>query len=405
MNVLTVGPSPYLHTKNSRIHASVLNTLSKSQQQKINISSAVWHHDEGFFLPNEEGEHEYCPDDSEDCESVLYPFTLESEQKEAVLYELMKKLQPDVVISIGDYKDTSFIYSIKSLLPHLFKWISIASVDSSPISNVYSHALEYADCIISLNNFSYNNIKNICNNRIERVLYGPKKTFTCDKAEKDNDIIKYISCSKNAQPSNLGAYIKSVSELGKTYGGDVFQSYLHTNLYDPGDYDLEVLIERYNAQNILNMPQEYVSVKDGVSDEEMAIKYADKHAYVDCSVKSGVALSMLEAMRFGCIPIGINAYALSEIIHKMPDEFRFFIPSVLYVGQNEEEYFVADPIGMQKTMEDFLFLCTNKEKLAEAQKSAIEISLQYSAESFQNKFNKIFWEVYEQKTPIPIESF
>lgn len=335
MKILTVSASPYLLVRNGRINAAVIEELTKNGHE---VSTASWHHDDGFFLP-EDGEHWFEKD--EEKVAKIYPFEPHI-QGSAALYELMKKVHPDIVITIGDYKETDFIWEIKAMVPNLFKWMAILTVDCLPINENHKQQLEYADHVIATSDFGYEALNSFINAEIEKIEFGPAEVFF-GHSEIERSLSFMTSC-KNAQSTNLAAFIKAIASVPEVKG------YLHTNLYDPGDYDLDLLIERYKAENI-SLPDRYVSVKESISNEELRDVYSSYAFYVETSVKSATALSMLEAMACGCIPIGINSGKCGEILQQLGHDM-LVVPHETYIGANEEEFCVISIEGLSRKIEE-----------------------------------------------------
>lgn len=388
MKILTVSASPYLLVRNGIMNAAIIESLAHDNE----VSTASWHHDESFFLPEQGGVH-WFEKDGREIASIypIEPYT----QGSGSLYELMKKVQPDVVISIGDYKETDFIWEIKAMLPNLFKWISVLAVDCLPINENHNKQLEYADHIVSINNFSDKYLRSCINAEISQVNFGPSDLFF-EECEIERKLSFMTSC-KNAQSTNLGAFIKAFSNTDAP-------AYLHTNLYDPGDYDIDLLIERYNASNV-SLPDKYVSIKESISEEEMREVYSSHSFYIEPSVKGASCLSVLEAMACGCVPIGMNCGIFGEIVGLLEDD-RLFVDYETYIGANEEEFSVISIEGLseriselyewaQKEPESFKILSNKSRKIAS----------NYRQKHFTNYLKQIVHKATVSSTPIAVDTF
>lgn len=402
MNILTIGASPYLLVRNGRINSGILRRL---KQQGHNVVSAVWHHDEGYFLADETGIHRYEYENKAICN--LIPFVNQGDEASPVIYEIMKKTAPDIVITIGDYKETDFVYSIKAMLPNLFKWIAIIPIDCLWINSNHKERLEYADCIVTTSSFGYSDITSLCNVSVKYIPYGPPDNFLQFFGDKyPNHTMKIINSSKNAQSSNLGAFVKAVGQVKSLLGlsEEKIEAYLHTNLYDIGDYDLKLLIKRYGAD--IKLPECYISVKDGPSDIEMAEIYRSHDFIVDCSVKSATALSVLESMLSGCIPVGMNVGRVGEIISELPEEFRLFVPYETYVGKLEEEYAVISIDGLAETLiraKETIF--DDADKFVAASGASFDIAWKYSEKEFLDKIEQVVLETKISPATIAVDTF
>tara|TARA_B100001778_G_scaffold334404_1_gene345617 strand:+ start:11301 stop:12470 length:1170 start_codon:yes stop_codon:yes gene_type:complete len=389
MKILTVSASPYLLVRNGRINAAMIESLVDERHQ---VSTAAWHHDEGFFLPEEGGAHWYEKDERKLAE--VYPIEPHA-QGSAPLYELMKKVQPDVVISIGDYKETDFIWEIKAMIPNLFKWIAVLTIDCLPINENHKQQLEYADYVVSTSDFGDEALRSFINAEIKQIDFGPSDVFF-EESDTERSLSFMTSC-KNAQSTNLGAFIKAMSDIDA-------EGYLHTNLYDPGDYDMDLLLDRYGASNV-SLPSQYVSVKESISDEEMRDVYSSHTFYVEPSVKSASCLSMLEAMACGCIPIGMKFGRSKEIIEQLGDE-RLFVSHETYIGANEEEFSVISIEGLSRQMFELYEWAQQEPKaLKNLSDKARQIASSYRQQDFLKSFNRIVGKTVSSATSIAVDTF
>jgi glycosyltransferase involved in cell wall biosynthesis len=154
--------------------------------------------------------------------------------------------------------------------------------------------------------------------------------------------------------------------------------YLHTNLYDPGDYNIENLISRYDARNF-TFTTDYCSINDGIQIDQLRDIYNSYSIFADCSIKSATALSMLEAMKCGCVPVGPKYGRVGEIISEMPEGLQFFVPYNIFVGQNEEEFAIVSPDNLHRVLKNLL---DNREALSQASHAAIAIANKYTNQKF-----------------------
>ncbi len=383
MKILTIGASPYLLVRNGKIHSDVIRRLVSEGHE---VASAVWHHDEGYFMPSEENVHSYEFDCNHVC--YLYPFMPKTEESSPFIYELMKAVQPDIVITIGDHKDTNFVYAIKAMYPTLFKWIAVYTIDCKGIPVVNKDAFEYADCVITTNEFALKEISSFANVQGLYVPYGPNhEIFSNLNGERD-----LVLCSaRNAQSSNIPSFIMATSEV---------KSYLHTNMYDPGDYNIDGLKEKYKSSSF-EYTTDFCSIKDGVPDSKMVEIYNKSSIIVDCSIKSATALSLLEAMACGCVPIGPNYGRVGEIISEMPEGFQFTVQYNVFIGQNEEEFAIVSPVHLNSVINQVL---SNKDVLQEASMAAVKIAKKYSNVDFLNKLVDAVKDVYFSRQVFALDS-
>lgn len=398
MKILTVGASPYLLVRNGRMNADVIRRLRAEGHE---VTGAAWHHDEGYYLPDDVGVSYF--EDAQTGEKIcrLFPFLPSSKSADAVLYEIMKKVQPDLVISIGDYKEVDFVYSIKAMYPNLFKWIAVFPFDCLYINEHHRERIEYADYVVSTSEFGWKNVSTLCNVEGEHIPYGPDLSKFAYQRKAGNEHPIYMVSSQNSQISNIGAFIRAMA-LVKSSG---VQGRIHTNFYDPGDYDLELLIRRYGADNVF-LPDYFCSIKDGPSDEEYANLYASADFFVETSVKSATALTMLEAMATGCVPIGMNSGRVGEILSLMPEEYRLVVPHETFLGAHEEEYSVISTQGLvEKVLESRKEVFEDRSKYEEASLAARQVAERFSHLNFLNSLVAAVERVSASEGSIAVESF
>jgi glycosyltransferase involved in cell wall biosynthesis len=391
MKILTVSASPYLLVRNGRMNAAVIEKLVDERHE---VSTAAWHHDELFFLPEEEGVHWFEKDERRLAK--IYPVEPHV-QGSSALYELMKVVQPDIVITIGDYKETDFIWEIKAMVPNLFKWVAVMTVDCLPINENHKQQIEYADAVMSISDYGDEALRSFLNAEITKEYFGPSEVFFADSEIERQ--ISFMTSAKNAQASNLGAFIKAMGKNPEIEG------YLHTNLYDPGDYDIDLLIDRYGASNVA-LPSHFVSVKESISDEELRDIYALHTFYVETSVKSASALSMLEAMASGCIPIGMAAGRAGELLSEFSNSSRLIVPHETYIGANEEEFSVISIEGLSARMSELEEWAQREPKaLQNLSDEARQIAASYRQKTFTQKLSSMVSNIRSAPLTVAVDCF
>jgi len=362
MNILTIGASPYLLVRNGKIHADIIECLIA---KKHDVMSAVWHHDESYFMPTSQGIHNYEKNNAILCK--LFPFTPKTDEASPVIYELMKTVQPDLIVTIGDHKDTNFVSAIKSMYPNLFKWVAIYTTDCKGISSAHKDAFEYADVTITTSRFGLQEIQSFANIDGHFIPYGCSDDFY-DTSEDRNGV---LFSARNSQTSNIASFVLGTEQLN-------CNKYLHTNLYDPGDYNIENLVSKYCAQNF-TYTTDYCSINEGITIEQMRKIYNAHDVYVDCSIKSATGLSVLEAMKCGCVPVGPNYGRVGEIISEMPEGLRFYLQYNRFIGQNEEEFAIISTEHMNRLLQEIL---ADSDLISEARQYAKSIASKFTNKMF-----------------------
>jgi glycosyltransferase involved in cell wall biosynthesis len=297
MNILTIGASPFLLTRSGRIHADILQQLHADGHA---VTSLVWHHDEGYFMPETDGSHWYEVAGKRVCQ--LHPFIQQDPQAVVTVYEYMKKYQPNLVLTLGDYDEVAMVHAVKAMYPSFFRWLAVMTIDTPVVNENFREQLQYIDHAVCLSDFGGHALREVYDGPIDVVRYGPSDEFF---PYADRDISRprppftALLSAKNAQSSNIPAFLRAIGKAG----GEV-KGRLHTNYYDPGEYDLSVLMNRYKVTEHVQMTEEFVSIKDGPDDRWMRHMYNKSHVVVDSSVKSATALGMLEAMACKVVPVG-----------------------------------------------------------------------------------------------------
>jgi glycosyltransferase involved in cell wall biosynthesis len=334
MKVLTVSSSPYLLTKLGRMNSSILCYLNKNGYE---VGSAVFHNDPAWFVPGNDGIVKFEKNNQFICN--LYPFLNLAEKSSVQVYEIMKKFQPDIVITMGDYQEVDFLFAIKALHPNLFKWINILTIDAYPINNSRKDAFKYMDYVLTTTKLGLTEVTRLTSVAVEHLPFGVDSNVFYDTGVgRLEDRLDVFGCGKNSQTSNPAAFIKGLLDANKIEKD--INGYLHTNISDLGDYDLFNLRDRYRKGCLGNVefPTLFVGLNDGVNDSELNYKYNTSDVIVDVSVRSSTALSLLEGMSTGCIPVGTRVGAIKEVISMMPKEYQFFVRSNTYVSNLDEEY-------------------------------------------------------------------
>lgn len=395
MKILTIGASPYILTKEGRIHRDVIVSATKAGHY---VEALVWHHDVSFFLPNELQEHHFIHNKEKLCR--IHPFPDERGGLPMAAYETMKKVQPSVVITVGAAHESTDIWSVKALYPHLFKWIMVLTEGSSVINENYKEQLGYANIILATSKTGVKAARRITNVPVEYLPYGPDRSQYFEDGERPKEFGIIVS-AKNSQMSNVTAVLKGISDC------DGMEGYLHTNIDDDGDSDLRLLLRRWGSADRIGLPDNnFVSYREGIPDTSMNQLYNRYHAVADVSMQSATALTMLEAMSTGCVPVGVNFGAVGEVISQMPPEFRFVVEPTMLIGPREEEYAVVSSQALSSVLkfmsEAFL---SNGNWFATAKEKSKEVATVFSKEHFVNRLNDEIDRTNSYDHAIVVDSF
>lgn len=380
MKILTVGESPYLLSKSGKMHADVISELKKKGHQ---IDSAVWNFDITWFSVNDEGKYFYEDERDEICE--LHPFNPHPDKTPGFLFELLKKTESEIIVSLTEHDDTvvSALFAVCGLSPGKIKWFGIFLVEALPLNEKFVEVFNVVNSSILTTKSAYDAVKKI-NQEIDcyYVPYGPDHTKFFDQEKNRKGI---ISCSKNAQVSNIGALLLAMKSTDTNL-------YLNTNHSDVGEYDLEVLMRRYKLENV-SLPDRFVSLNDGLTCEELNEEYNKSDIIIDASVRSSTALSVKEGMAAGCIPITTRVGALEEVMEKLPEEYQFFVKSIMYIGDHEKEYQIISVDDLVKQIEKVRKIkCENREEFEKIRRKVKETALLFENITISEKIVELIEE-------------
>lgn len=357
MKILTISASPYLLTNLGRLNSEILKYLSSSGHD---VSSAVWHHDLNFFMPKEDGTSTY--DDI--CQ--LFPFENGIETSPIHIYETIKTENPDVVITIGDYHEISTLKLVKDLLPNTFKWVAIIAGSASPINESYLTLLDGIDLLFLTNSNNKAQWSEIAKDdvNVRRIGLSEKRAGHVGDMR---DKFSVLGVGKNSHISNLSAFISGAGKFSKSCEKLNISNTnirLHTNFHDPGDYNIDALMKRYGEVEIA---EEYVSINQGLSDDKMKEMYENTTVIVDTSMRSATAMSVLEAMSYGCIPlispVGAFADILDELKNEGLNQINFSLKGVQFVSEREEELFIVNPDSITKELCNIYYIWNYEKEL------------------------------------------
>lgn len=298
MKIMTLGKSPYLLTSHSKIHGLLLQHLYKSGHS---VASVVSHHDTSYFVPEkDEKGRQVCYYKFENHKIPILPFRQDKEPAIAI-YEILNVFKPDLLITVGDFTDCLFMKAVKMFCEHPFKWLAILANHSYPINEKNSELVESMDAILCTNKMTANMMQDLFHKDILEMCHFGGETGLAQK-HKSNNKFRIMTSGKNAQVDNIPMLMEVVSELVEEI--PCLELYVHSNIYDDGDYDLNLLKDRIDPKGkFIKFPNKYVSLTDGYSSEEYQAELKSSDLFVSISMTSGTGLSVFEAMSCGCLPL------------------------------------------------------------------------------------------------------
>jgi hypothetical protein len=328
-----------MNMSHARIHAMILKHLYFSHHEVASIGVG---HDTTLFLPKEDTQGRpryYYSFDGHDI--PLVPLTKDKEPA-IMVYEILKVFRPEMIISIGDFNDHLYMKAVKMFSEVQLKWISVLANYSYPINEHKQEVVEDMDGILCTNSRSFDMLCNLfkkdeiclshvgCNKPIIKKPYPRRSPYK----------FRIMSCGKNLQSDNLPMLMEVCAGLRETIPN--LELYLHSNVYDRGDYDLNLVKERFDPDSeFIVFPQKYVSLTDGYSEEEYAQELAASDVFVSVSLNSSSALSVFEALAYDCWPVMTDAGShrdVAAMIEEISPEFQrndFLVPGIKVMTTGE----------------------------------------------------------------------
>lgn len=326
MKILTVSASPYMLTRLGRLHKSIILDLLKGGYE---VCSAVWHHDKNYYTNDEIDKKYYFEHDGEK-QNELVLISTEPTKAIASIYDLSKKFNPDVVVSIGDYHETDYISAIKSVNPKLFKWVAVLTI-ASGIEPTHKNQIDHIDYALISTRQGLRAFRSLSPSAVDWVPVGyDSETFYT--SPEPPGTFRIMANLKNSQSCNPVAFLAAIKVL-KSSCKDI-EAYLHTNIDEDGDYCLRDVIEDFGLLNIVSTPKKFVTNQHGISDENLRQEYSKSAVIVDPSMKSATAISLLEGMGCGCFPLATKIGALEDVLTPWESNFIY---SNSFIGEKHQK--------------------------------------------------------------------
>jgi glycosyltransferase involved in cell wall biosynthesis len=398
MKVVTLGLSPYLYLSTSRIHSFLLKHLFLSQHE---VACIATFHNTDFFLPqkDEDGKERHVFQ-FDNYSIPLIPFN-NMEDPSVLLYEMLKTLKPEFVVTVGDFNDFLYMKAVKMFADQPFKWLAVLNNYTHPINEKNIEVLNDMDGVLCTNEYSSEMLAKLSAKPISFCHVGCENV---DYKEKSDDKFKIMSCGKNLQADGLPTLMKVASDLRDEIPN--LELYIHSGVYESGDYDLLLLKERFDPKDqFIRFPDKYVSLKDGCSLEEYQSELFSSDLFVFIPYNSASAISVFEAVSCGCLPVMSNtacAREIAEMLVKLLPERKvndFLVDCVEVMARGEVYINVPDPKDLKKKI---LNLYKTKKKGGRKAFSK-QFVKSYNRERFLKSFSKMVETVRVQNPTICVE--
>ena len=348
MKIITLGLSPYLCLSDGHIHSMVLKHLFKNGHSVAAIGIG---HDTGFFLPkeNEKGEPVYYYE-FDNFKIPLVPFNNVKDPAIGV-YEILKVFEPDMVITIGDFNSFIYMKAVKMFTEKPIQWFSVLSNHSYPINELNIEVLDDIDGILCTNSNSFDMFSNL----YKRENIDVSHVGSCDVHTEPvrNSYFRIVTTGTNTCLDNFPMIMETASEVRSEI--PELQLYVHTNIYDPGDFDLSLLKARFDPQDeFISFPDKYVSINEAYSEDKFHRELSKCDMFISASGHASTGMAAFDAIACGCVPLlsDVGAHRdIAERLAEMSPEFKrddFIVPCIEVMTKGEVYTSVCDPKLLRK---------------------------------------------------------
>jgi len=395
MKVLVIGLSPYLLTSRSKVSALIMRYLYVSG---LEVCGAAWAHDTSYFVPDEEGHLFYEFDITGHGKHQIPLKSFSRGDHESVeIYEILDKTRPDMVITVGDYGDFAYMKAVKMFYSRPFKWLFVLMNYSNPINENNHELLNYADGVLCTSQFGFDTVRNLYDKEIIDVAYlgSNVKTFNLIDLPERCDKFRIMASGKCHQVDNLPVIMESVAEAHRVNPN--IELYVHTNLHDRGDYDLELIKARFDPDDeFIRFPDKYVSLYEGVTDIELAQEMKLADMYISVPLVSATSMSVFDAISCGCYPMLSDCGSNRDVAGLLADCFEgyeaedFLVPCVKLYSAASTYLNVCDP---QQLAEKVVTVSERYKKDAGKSPYLEEFTNRHNREGFLAKLSQIIGDV------------
>jgi len=367
------------------------------------VSSAAWGHDSNYFIPDDDG-HFYYKFDNAGVEHKipLNPFMRDGKESVSI-YEFINVLNPEVVITVGDYNDFLYMKAIKHFGKE-FKWLFILTNYISPINEDSTELLQSTDGVLCLSKFGYQTVQEFCPTNLISYEYIGANRGDFYLRDIDHDKFRIMVTGKAHQIDNLPVVMEAVSIIREQLD---IELYVHASLYDPGDYNLEQISLRFDPKKeFIKFPEKYVSLYEGIESSEFAIEMSKSDIFISVPLASATSISVFDALACGCYPImsdcGSNRN-LANLLEEYKDEYcsqDFLVPTNKLMTSGGSYLAVCGPGDLADKILNVYEKC-KKNKGNRIDLS--EFTVKYHRGRFLDKLSKIVLEVKKRNSIICLE--
>jgi len=346
--IVTLGLSPHLCLSDGRIHATVLEHLFREGHA---VAAIGLNHDTDYFLSKNDKEgnlvHYY---EFDKYQIPLVPFNCVRDQAIGI-HEIFKVFDPDMVITIGDFNSLLYMKAVKMFNEKPIQWLAIMSNYSYPISECGVELLDDMDGILCTNSSSFAMFNDLYKkDNIEQVHVGGYKSIVEPVRSKD---FRIIVTAQNTQSDN----IPMVMQVASTLRTEIpeLQLYLHTNVYDRGDFDLRLLKARFDPNDeFIRFPDKCVSINEGYPEKDFQRELACSDVFISVAGNAPTGMAAMNAIACGCVPLlsDIGSHRdIAEDLAELSPKFKrsdFLVPCIEIMTRGEVYASICKPESLRE---------------------------------------------------------
>tara|TARA_Y100000389_G_scaffold149355_2_gene148656 strand:- start:9992 stop:11623 length:1632 start_codon:yes stop_codon:yes gene_type:complete len=243
-----------------------------------------------------------------------------------ILPKILKKENPDIVVSINDFQVIKKHNSIvKNILPNC-KFISYMPVDADYYIKDFFKYLNNVDCVITMNQVSRNILKKDCQKEIYVLPHfiDQKYKKNTDSLQNNRDIIfgkniipenfKIVLNINNHNPrKRLDIFIESLYLLNRAYfpNNSKIADIIYV-LKTQKEYDLKQKIKEFDDKYNLNLGHRFIHLSEKLNTYQMNILYNCADVFVTTTSGEGFGLTPFEAVSAGVFTLVPDNTCYSE---------------------------------------------------------------------------------------------
>lgn len=328
MKIITISDSPTMFSGLARVHRHVVNALLEAGHQ---VLPCGWHCLDDDQIADLKANKRIPPvmfKSSMGDLPVLNVHKGNGNKDMFDVYDAVRFVKPDAVVTIGDHWNFWYMRQIKIKSGFSFAWIPYLTVEADEIEPKWASVLRYADAIAVPSLFGKEVVESYVQKEAHFIPYGTEQDFKRMRARnrrslrKQNgcdDKVRFITVAQNTHRKNLPALIQAVSLIAHRDPKRHMQFHLYTNL-DPDDreeylYDLRTIVSRFGVEDrfvFSEDDEETFSLFEAPSDAYMNKQYAMADFFVLPSTCEGYGLPLVESMACGVVPIANASSTIPE---------------------------------------------------------------------------------------------